>query len=255
MVGALPNQSLSADNPEQFHDMSSMPAHWHGSEKVAMVVYPDFTAMDLVGPQYCFGSLMGAEVKVVAKSREPVRADTGLRFLPDLTFDECPADLDILFVPGGSTGTLKAMQDTATMAFLKDRGARAKWITSVCTGSLVLGAAGLLQGYKATSHWVTRDILRFFGAEPVAERYVFDRNRVTGAGVTAGMDFGLAIVAKLRGEDYAQSVQLLAEYDPKPPFTAGSPEAAPAASRDMLLEMFKPFLVEAERIAQATIAR
>jgi len=237
------------------HDMSAMPTHWHGSETIAMVVYPEFTALDLVAPQYCFNALMGAQVKLVAKTREPVRADTGLVFVPDLTFDECPADLDILFVPGGSTGTLKAMEDEVTVAFLKDRGARAKWVTSVCTGSLMLGAAGLLKGYQATSHWVARDILSTFGADPVAARYVIDRNRITGAGVTAGMDFGLAIVAKLRDDVYAQSVQLIAEYDPKPPFAAGTPENAPAAVRDMMLEMFKPFQVDARRIAEAAAKR
>jgi len=198
---------------------------------------------------------MGAEVKLVAKTREPVRADTGLVFVPDQTFDECSADLDILFVPGGLAGTLKAMTDDATLAFFKDRGGRAKWVTSVCTGSLVLGAAGLLKGYKATSHWVARENLRGFGAEPVDERYVIDRNRVTGAGVTAGMDFGLALVAKLRGDDYAQAVQLLAEYDPKPPFSAGSPKTAPPVVRDMLLEMFKPFQADVQRIAESAAKR
>ncbi|MEQ1696071.1 MAG: DJ-1/PfpI family protein [Hyphomicrobiaceae bacterium] len=249
------NAAAEAPHPSAGHDMTAMPAHWHGNEKIAMVVYPEFTALDLVAPQYCFNALMGAQVLLVAKSREPVRSDTGLVFVPDLTFAECTTDLDILFVPGGSTGTLKAMEDEATIAFLKDRGARAKWITSVCTGSLVLGVAGLLNGYKATSHWAARDILRSLGADPVAARYVIDRNRITGAGVTAGMDFGLAIVARLRDDEYAQTVQLLAEYDPKPPFTSGSPATASPASRDMLIEMFKTFQVDAKRIADAAVKR
>ncbi len=232
------------------HDMHSMPASWMGQEKIAFLAYPKFTALDLIGPHYMLGSLMGATVMIVAKSKEPVVSDMNLALVPSHTFDDCPADLDIICVPGGTEGTLAAMEDSATISFLKDRGTRAKFVTSVCTGSLVLGAAGLLTGYKATSHWVARDILKEFGSEPVDQRVVIDRNRITGAGVTAGLDFGLTLVAKLRDETYAQGLQLLAEYAPEPPFKAGTPSTAPAEVRDMMAAMFPKFLADARAAAQ-----
>ncbi len=237
------------------HDMTGMPAHWHGSEKIAFLAYPEFTALDLVGPHYMLGSLMGASTYLVAKTRAPVVSDMKLALVPSHTFDDCPADLDIICVPGGAAGTLAAMQDEATIAFLKDRGKRAKYVTSVCTGSLLLGAAGLLKGYKATSHWATRDLLKIFGAEPVNERVVIDRNRITGGGVTAGIDFGLTLVAKLRDADYAMGVQLLAEYQPAPPFDAGTPERAPAATTKMMTDMFVPFIEQARQLALAIAQR
>lgn len=248
--GLASNGAAAADSAAQpDHDMSGFPPSWHGAERIAFLAYPQFTALDLVGPHYMLGSLMGATTMIVAKTREPVVSDMKLTIVPSHTFAECPADLDIICVPGGSTGTLAAMQDADTIAFLKDRGSRAKLVTSVCTGSLLLGAAGLLEGYKATSHWVARDILTEFGVEPVDARVVVDRNRITGAGVTAGLDMGLAIVAKLRDSLYAQSVQLLAEYAPEPPFSAGTPATAPAASRDMMAAMFTGFIADARAIA------
>lgn len=237
------------------HDMSGMPASWHGSEKIAFLIYPKFTALDMVGPHYMLGSLMGSTTYIVAKDNDPVMSDMKLNFLPSATFETCPADLDIICVPGGAEGTLAAMEDEATIAFLRDRGARAKYITSVCTGSLVLGAAGLLKGYKATSHWVARDLLKDFGAEPIDQRVVIDRNRITGAGVTAGLDFGLTLVAKLRDDSYAQSLQLLAEYAPAPPFNAGTPATAPAASKELMTSMFAGFVETARETARRTMSR
>ncbi len=219
-----------------------------------MVIYPDFTALDMVGPQYMFANLMGAKVHLVARTLEPVRSDTGLVFVPSLTFDDCPKDLDILFVPGGTTGTLAAIADDTTRAFLADRGSRAKLVTSVCTGSLLLGAAGLLKGYRATSHWVTRDLLAKVGAKPVDARVVRDRNRITGAGVTAGLDFGLSIVEQLRDREYAQAVQLLAEYAPQPPLNAGTPRTAPRKVHRMMNDMFAGFTQSAdEAVRQALV--
>jgi len=241
--------------PADSHDMTGMPASWHGSEKIAFLAYPQFTALDLVGPHYMLGNLMGATTYVVAKTKEPVVSDMKLTIVPSTTFAECPADLDIICVPGGTTGTLAAMEDSETIAFLKDRGGRARYVTSVCTGSLVLGAAGLLKGYKATSHWVTRDLLKEFGAEPVDARVVTDRNRITGAGVTAGLDFGLSLVAALRDQSYAESLQLLAEYAPAPPFNAGTPATAPKASLDMMSGMFVPFVEQARAAARRAMAR
>jgi cyclohexyl-isocyanide hydratase len=193
---------------------------------IAIVLYPNCTALDLVGPQHMFSALMGAHMHFVAKTNDVIETDTGLRIQPTMTFADCPRDLLILCVPGGAVGTTRAMQDEDTIAFVRDRGSRAKYVTSVCTGSLVLGAAGLLDGYRATSHWMTVDLLPHFGATPVRERVVRDRNRITGGGVTAGIDFGLTMIKELCDTDYAKGVQLLAEYDPAPPLDAGSPEKA-----------------------------
>jgi cyclohexyl-isocyanide hydratase len=181
-----------------------------------------------------------------------VTSDTGVSIVPSATFDECPAALDVLFVPGGTVGMLNAMNDPPTLDFLVARGAGAKWVTSVCTGSLLLGAAGLLRGYRATSHWVTLDLLRLAGATPVDERVVFDRNRVTGAGVSAGLDMGLAMVERLRDREYAQAVQLLAEYAPQPPLDAGSPRTAPAPVRELLDKMFAGFVERTANALRAT---
>ncbi len=237
------------------HDMSAMPAHWMGKEQIAFLIYPEFTALDMVGPHYMMTSLMGAKVHIVAKTKEPVKSDTGLVFTPSATFEECPKELDIICVPGGSLGTLAAMQDDATLGFLKDRGGLAKYATSVCTGSLLLGAAGLLQGYKATSHWVTRDMLSIFGAIPTDGRVVTDRNRITGGGVTAGIDFGLSLVGRLRDQQYAEGVQLISEYAPEPPFNAGTPKTAPAEMTVLVQGMFTDFLKSADAVGRAAFAR
>src|SRR5699024_1400520 len=149
-------------------------------------------------------------------------SDAGMTVVPTATFDTCPRDLTVIFTPGGTKGTLAAASDPDTLDFMADRGARAKYVTSVCSGSLVLGAAGLLKGYKATSHWSCRDALAGFGAIPTNARVVHDRNRITGAGVTAGLDFGLSMVAELRSDFYAKCTQLVAEYAPDPPFHSGT---------------------------------
>ncbi|WP_428669057.1 DJ-1/PfpI family protein [Reyranella sp.] len=251
--GATPSDATGTGSAE--HDMSSMPAYWMGSEQIAFLIYPQFTALDMVGPHHMLSSLMGATVHLVASTRDPVRSDNGLVFVPSVTFEDCPRDLDVICVPGGSQGTLAAMQDEATMDFLKDRGGRARYVTSVCTGSLILGAAGLLAGYKATSHWATKALLPIFGATPVDARVVEDRNRVTGGGVTAGIDFGLALVGHLRDRQYAEAVQLMAEYDPQPPFTAGAPDRAPQEVKDMIDKMFTGFIAQAAGVGRASYSR
>ena len=220
-----------------------------------MLVYPGFTALDMVGPHYMFTSLMGATTQVVARTREVVRSDTGLAILPDVAFAEWTGEIDILCVPGGTTGTLAAMDDPDTIRFLRDVGSRARFVTSVCTGSLVLGAAGLLEGYRATSHWVTRPLLPIFGATAVDARVVRDRNRITAAGVTAGLDFGLALVGELRDPTYAQGVQLMAEYAPEPPFNAGTTRTAPEPVREMLQDMFAGFLAKADAAGRRAMGR
>lgn len=195
---------------------------------VAFLLFPDVTQLDLTGPAQVLSRLGNAKIDLVAKTRDPVPTDAGFDLLPTATFDAVRS-ADILCVPGGF-GTIAAMQDDATLDWVRAVAADAMWVTSVCTGSLVLAAAGLLTGYKATSHWASRHHLAWFGAEPVAERIVFDRNRVTGGGVTAGIDFALALTAAIRGEDHAKFVQLSIEYDPHPPFDCGTPDKADAAT-------------------------
>ena len=192
--------------------------------RVAFLVYPNVTQLDLTGPAQVLSRLGEAKVDLVWKTRDPVQTDSGFALLPTATLDEVQA-ADILCVPGGF-GCTDVMLDEDTLAWVRDVGESAQWVTSVCTGSLILGAAGLLEGYRATSHWAWRDYLKLFGAEPVAERVVFDRNRVTGGGVTAGIDFAFALTAVIRGDDYARAVQLGLEYDPHPPFDSGSPDKA-----------------------------
>lgn len=227
-------------------------AHWTGNEQIGMLIYPGMTIMDLIGPHCMFGSLMGAKIHLVAKSLDPVTSDAGVTLLPTATFDTCPSDLTLLFTPGGTDGTLAAASDPDTLAFMADRGARAQYVTSVCSGALVLGAAGLLDGYKATSHWSCRDALSGFGAIPTDARVVRDRNRVTGAGVTAGLDFGLAMVAELRSRFYAECTQLVAEYDPDPPFNAGSVKTAPHKVVADMTHLLQGFTTKVDELVVAT---
>jgi cyclohexyl-isocyanide hydratase len=195
--------------------------------EIAMLLYPGLTLLDLIGPATVFSWF--SNIHLVWKTKDFVRSDSGFAIQPTSTFETCPHELDILFVPGG-LGQQAFMDDAEVLAFLADRAPRSKYVTSVCGGSMLLGAAGLLKGYKATSHWATRDALSAFGAEPVERRVVVDRNRITGGGVTAGIDFGLVLLAKLRGDEAAKLTQLAMEYDPEPPFTSGSPRTADPAT-------------------------
>lgn len=205
------------------------PMHGGRKPEIGMLLYPGLTLMDLLGPQTALST--SANVHLVWKSRDLIESDTGIVLRPTATFADCPKDLDALFV-GGGPGQFAIMNDPETVRFLADRGRRAKYVTSVCSGSLMLGAAGLLRGYKATSHWACRDLLPLFGATPVEARVVVDRNRITGGGVTAGIDFGLVLLTTLLGEDIAKMTQLALEYDPEPPFRAGTPaEAGPDVTK------------------------
>lgn len=217
---------------------------------IALLAYPAMTALDLIGPHHILSMLPNVRVHLVARTLEPITSDLGLVITPSITFEDCPQQLEVLFTPGGTRGTLAAMEDQATLAFMRSRGQRACWVTSVCTGSLILGAAGLLQGRRATSHWVARDLLTHFGATPVDQRVVQDGNVVTGAGVTAGLDFALTLVATIAGTEHARKVQLVAEYDPAPPFDAGSPARAGKATTDAMRDMLAPFLALATQAAQ-----
>ena len=193
---------------------------------IGMLIFPDMTQLDFTGPYEVFAQLPGCSVKVIAKSLDPVAAKGGLRFLPDTTLDSSPK-LDLVFVPGG-TGTGALLEDREVLEFLRRQSEEARYVTSVCTGALVLGAAGLLKGYKATTHWLSLDLLAEFGATPLPDRVVTDRNRITGGGVTAGIDFALTVAAEVAGVDKAKSIQLLIEYNPAPPFSCGHPDTADA---------------------------
>lgn len=195
---------------------------------IAFLLFPNVTQLDLTGPAQVLSRLGDTELKLVWKTLDPVPTDAGFPLLPTATFAQMTR-ADIVCVPGGF-GTVAVMEDEAVLTWLRGIAADATWVTSVCTGSLILAAAGLLEGYRAACHWASRDQLAWFGAEPVAERVVFDRNRVTGGGVTAGIDFALALTAAIRGEEHARFVQLSLEYDPAPPFDSGSPERASAAT-------------------------
>lgn len=196
------------------------------STTIGMVLFPQLTQLDLTGPLEVFSRMPGARPLLVSATRDVVPSEHGLRLVPDATFDDAPP-LDVLFVPGGP-GVGAAMEDERLLAYVAREGARAQWITSVCTGALILGAAGLLRGRRATTHWLSLALLAPFGAIPTRERVVLDGNCITGGGVTAGIDFALRIVAALHGPRVAQAIQLLIEYDPAPPFEAGSPATAPA---------------------------
>ncbi len=243
-------KETAPDGATYAHDMTKMPASWTKADQIAMLVYPKMTALDLIGPHYMFASLMGATVHLVGKTLAPVTSDTGVTITPTASFADCPKDVTVLFAPGGTEGTLAALQDEETRSFMADRGARATYVTSVCTGSLILGAAGLLKGYKATSHWAARSVLADFGAIPTEGRVVRDRNRITGAGVTAGLDFGLQLIAELRDANYAENVQLLCEYDPHPLFNAGSLATAPADVRATMSTMLAGFTEKAHAVAK-----
>jgi cyclohexyl-isocyanide hydratase len=214
---------------------------------VGMLVFPGFTMLDLVGPLTVFS--LHAKLHLLWKDLEPVASDSGISIIPTTALRDCPGKLDILFVPGGF-GTEAAMGDPELISFLQMAAPLSDYITSVCSGSLLLGAAGLMQGYKATTHWAMHDMLSQFGATPVKARVVTDGNRISGGGVTAGIDFGLTVLARLRGPDAAQAVQLMMEYDPQPPFDAGSPEKAGTKVVNAAREMIERF-TETGAVARA----
>jgi len=241
------SHSSSHTMPTMNNSMDDVP--WEGDEVIGMLIYPGMTVMDLIGPHAMFGSLMGAKIHIVSKTLDPVTSDAGLTVVPTDTFDTCPEELTVLFAPGGTDGTITAATDKDTLDFISSRGKKAKYITSVCSGSIILGAAGLLEGYKATSHWGCLNALAGFGATPVNERVVMDRNRVTGAGVTAGLDFGLSMIAELRNDTYAECTQLMSEYDPQPPFNSGSMATAREEVKDAMISLVAEFSQQTQDLA------
>jgi cyclohexyl-isocyanide hydratase len=199
--------------------------------QIGMLLYPGFTLLDLAGPQTAFG--LNGQTHLLWKTMEPVPTDMGVSMNPTMTFAEVPDNLDVLFVPGGF-GTIDAMQDMEILEFLARAGATARYVTSVCTGSVILAMAGLLAGYRAATHWAFYEPLAALGVEASHERVAVDRNRITGGGVTAGVDFGLTVIAELKGRDVAEFTQLALEYAPQPPFNAGHPSTARQEIIDMI---------------------
>jgi cyclohexyl-isocyanide hydratase len=193
--------------------------------EIGFLAFPKVQQLDLTGPYEVFASWPEARVRLVAKSLDPIVSATGLVLTPDMDFQNCP-QLDVICVPGG-VGINPLLEDAVTLAFLRRQAEGARYVTSVCTGALVLGAAGLLKGRRATTHWASHDFLTPFGAEPVRARVVRDGALMTGGGVTAGIDFALTLVGELAGRQAAEAIQLNLEYAPAPPFDAGTPERAP----------------------------
>jgi cyclohexyl-isocyanide hydratase len=218
-----------------------------------MLVFPNLTQLDLTGPYEVLCRLPGAETVLLWKSLDPVRSEHGLTIVPMATFSSCPP-LNLVLVPGG-TGINPLLEDAEVLAFLRRAAERARYIVGICTGSLVLGAAGLLRGRRAGTHWMSRDLLRAFGAEPVAERVVVDGNIITGGGVTAGIDVALAVAAEIAGRETAERIQLGIEYAPAPPFGSGSPETADPAVLAAVVARAEPRQRDrAERVARAAAA-
>ena len=201
--------------------------------EIGLLLFPGLTQLDLTGPYEVFTRITGARVHLLWKTLGPITADSGLTLLPTTTLAESPR-LDVLCVPGGP-GTTPLLEDAEVLSFLTHQAERARFVTSVCTGSLVLAAAGLLDGYRAACHWTSREFLAQLGAEVSTARVVVDRNRITGGGVTAGIDFALTLAAALVDEHEARRIQLQIEYNPSPPYDAGSPESAgPALVAEVL---------------------
>jgi cyclohexyl-isocyanide hydratase len=217
---------------------------------VGIVIYPQATLIDFANPHTALA--MFCETHVLWKTLDPVPMDMGFSVVPTTTFADCPKDLDVLMLPGGF-GSNAAMEDPEILAFVKDRGERARFVTSVCTGSLILGAAGLLDGYKAATHWGFYGGLAAMNIEGVHERVVSDRNRLTGGGVTAGLDFGLTLLAKLRGEEVARTSQLVMEYDPLPPFSCGHPRSAAPETLAAATALMQDFPERAAAIGRASL--
>jgi putative intracellular protease/amidase len=221
-----------------------------GRQQIAMLLYPGFTALDFVGPYHFLAGMGNATVHLVTNQPDlrPVPSDLGMAVQPTVTMADCPTDLTVLFTPGGTSGTLAAARDEATIDFMRHSAARATYVTSVCTGSLILGVAGALRGRRATSHWAVVPLLSQFGATPERSRIVRDGNVITGAGVSAGIDFGISLVMELRGQMVAEAGVLMAEYAPEPPLDGGTLETARPEIRELLEAGLAEFVAEASTL-------
>jgi cyclohexyl-isocyanide hydratase len=204
---------------------------------VGFVIFPDLTQLDFTGPLQVLARLPQSAIHIIAKSEAPVPSDCGLSLVPTRTFANCPP-LDLLCIPGGVSGVIGAISDRETVEFVREQADTAKYVTSVCTGAFVLGVAGLLKGRRVTTHWAYTNLLSLVGATYEKGRVVKDGNLITAGGVTAGIDFGLSVVAEIAGETTARAIQLGIEYDPAPPFDSGHPDRAPAAVKSALSERY-----------------
>jgi cyclohexyl-isocyanide hydratase len=204
---------------------------------VGFVIFPDLTQLDFTGPLQVLARLPQSAIHIIAKSEAPVPSDCGLSLVPTRTFANCPP-LDLLCIPGGVSGVIGAISDRETVEFVREQADTAKYVTSVCTGAFVLGVAGLLKGRRVTTHWAYTNLLSLVGATHEKGRVVKDGNLITAGGVTAGIDFGLSVVAEIAGETTARAIQLGIEYDPAPPFDSGHPDRAPAAVKSALSERY-----------------
>jgi cyclohexyl-isocyanide hydratase len=218
---------------------------------IGFVIFPDLTQLDFTGPLQVLSRLPQSATHIVAKSTAPVPSDCGLGLVPTHTFANCPA-LDLICIPGGSEGVAGIINDHETIGFVRKQAAVAKYVTSVCTGAFVLGVAGLLKGRRATTHWAYTDLLPLVGATHEKARTVKDGNVITGGGVTAGIDFGLSVVAEIAGEATAKKIQLGIEYDPAPPFDSGHPDKAPILKSELMSARYDSFrAMYRERIERA----
>ena len=215
--------------------------------EVAMLVYPGMTLIDMAAPQLAL-ALHGRTYQVW-KTLDPIVCDTGISVNPSHTFASCPRNVDVLFV-GGATNNSGLLDDRETMDFLADMGKTARYVTSVCTGSLLLGAAGLLDGYKSSCHWAYMDVLRALGVDATDDRIVRDGNRLSGGGATAGVDFGIALLAELRGEATAKVTQLIMQYAPEPPFPGGSPRLSGPEITKVAADLLAPYVNDGLRVGQ-----
>jgi cyclohexyl-isocyanide hydratase len=221
--------------------------------QIGLVIFPKVTQLDFTGPLQVFSSVPGAKVHLIWKRIEPVPSDSVLALTPTITFADCP-QLDVICVPGGA-GSDDMVNDEEMLDFLRRQATGARYITSVCTGSLVLGAAGLLKGYRATTHWSAIDHLAPFGAVPTKTRVCVDRNRITGGGVTAGIDFALTLVSIMVDRPTAEAIQLRLEYNPAPPFNSGSPDTAPPEILARIKERIAPFAQRRGEAVERAAAR
>ena len=221
--------------------------------QIGFLIFPQITQLDFTGPLQVFTRIPGAKVHLIWKRFEPLQSDTVLTVIPTATFDDCP-QLDVICVPGGY-GTDELMLDDEVLEFLRRQAAGAKYVTSVCTGSTVLGAAGLLKGYRASTHWSAIESLALLGATPSRERVCIDRNRITGGGVTAGIDMALTLVSQLIDRPTAEGIQLGIEYNPSPPFNSGSPETAPAEVLAAVQARMAPSQARRIEVAKRAAAR
>lgn len=208
---------------------------------IGFLVYPGVFQLDVMAAYQILSFPPNAKIHLIWKNLTPLISNEDLTITPTTTFNDC-SQLDVICVPGGGMGQIEVMKDREILDFLQQQGSTAKYITSVCTGSMILAAANLLQGYKATCHWAVREQLAMLGVEVIPERVVIDRNRITGAGVTSGIDFGLTLVGLIWGESMAQMTQLMMEYDPQPPFNAGTPETASKEVVESLIQVGKPLI-------------